>query len=180
MEASSLIKFRCHRTTSFIGYQAAKVKANVASFYAYNIVMDQKQSRTLQIQSRILLVFLVVEYAFGMYTNLFISFPDDASGGTAWQFAWSSWPIIVHVILGVLLGIGSFVFVIRTIRYKSSAWKIPATLGLVGIFAAALFGSEFIPSQNDPLSYGMSLSFLLAFFSYFWGMVSARREATRG
>ena len=128
----------------------------------------------IRIQSVILLCALIAQYILGMYANLFVAFPDGAQGGSAWQFAWTQAVVAAHIVLGILLVIGAIVFLIRVLVAKRTAWRTPAILGLIGILAAAWSGSAFIPSQSNPLSYIMSLSFLLAFFAYAWGIFTTR------
>ena len=140
------------------------------------MTMTNNQTRTLQIQSTIIIASLVVQYALGMYANLFVSFPDGIQGGSAWEFAWQQGIVATHIVLGILLVIGAIVFIVRAFVYKSATWKAPSVWGLVGIVGAAACGSAFIPSQSDAYSYAMALFFLISLGAYAWGAMAARRE----
>lgn len=132
--------------------------------------MGFQQNLSLRIQGAMLLSALVLQYALGMYVNLFVEFPQDASVGQLWEFSWRQPALAAHIILGILLFIGAIIFWIRAARFHSTTWKAPATLGFVGILAAGASGAAFVPSQTNLFSYLMSLSFLLAFFAYSWGL----------
>lgn len=137
------------------------------------------QGNTLRSQSRGLLAMLALQYALGMYANLFISFPDGVQGGAAWVFAWSQWVIAAHIILGLLLVIASITFLVRAVRaerMQMSGWKTPAIWGIVGIGGALVAGPQFISSQNNAWSYAMSLFFVISFFAYLWAYVAHREQ----
>jgi hypothetical protein len=139
--------------------------------------MENQQSASLRIQGTVLLISLIVQYALGMYVNLFVAFPDGIQGGGAWEFSWRQPALATHIVLGILLLIGSIVFLIRVLVSKSATWKYPAIGGLVGILLAGFAGATFIPSQTDAYSYIMSLAFLIAFGAYARGLFSARSAA---
>ncbi len=98
---------------------------------------------------------LVVQYALGMYVNMFISFPENATAGQMWEFAWSQWPPATHIALAILLLLGAVLFLIRALLFKQKKWIIGSSVGLVGILAAGGSGAIFIPTQSDALSYSM-------------------------
>ena len=135
--------------------------------------MNPQQSKIIRIQSTFLLVFLAIQYAFGMYVNFYVTFPDGIQGGDAWRFAWTQFALAAHIVIGILLLLGAIVFLVRVLRYGSKKWKAPAIWGLVAIALAGTAGSLFLPSQTDFYSYIMALMFLLAFFSYAWGYFRA-------
>ena len=132
--------------------------------------MDTKPKR-LYIQAVFLILFLIIQYAFGMAANLFVQFPENASAGKLWEYAWSQTLTSAHIIIGILLVLGALVFVVRAIRSSSRAWIVPSITGLLAIIAAGASGSLFIATQNGLYSYGMSLAFLVALIAYGWGLV---------
>jgi hypothetical protein len=132
---------------------------------------NRKAGSLLYIQAIILLACLAVQYALGMYVNLFIQFPQNATAGQLWEFSWRQPSLSTHILLGILILIGSLVFMIRAIFYKSSTWKTPAILGFLGVFLAAFGGSSFISTQSDAYSYVMALAFIVPFFAYAWGLM---------
>lgn len=121
---------------------------------------------------------LVVQYALGMYVNLFVTFPDNATQTQSWEFARSQPALLAHIILAALILIGAIVLCIRSARYRSKSWIWASLIGLLAVLAAGASGAQFIPTQTDLYSYSMSLAFLIAFLSYGWGLyVSRRRDA---
>jgi heme A synthase len=118
---------------------------------------------------------LVLEYLLGMFTNLFVEFPEDAKEGEAWNFAWSQPVLALHIILGLLLFIGATALAIRSYKARDKVWIRSSGLGLLFIFLAAFGGSSFIPSQKDLYSYLMAISFILAVFSYGWGIYQSKK-----
>jgi hypothetical protein len=138
--------------------------------------MTPQNSRKLFIQGGVLSGMLVVEYLIGMYVNLFVQFPNDASTEQLWHFAWRQPFLVAHIILSVLLFVGSVVLLIRAIRYRSILWRTPSILGLLGVFLATLGGELFTSTQTDAYSYIMSIGFILALCSYGWGLMATRRE----
>ena len=129
----------------------------------------------LIIQSHVLLGFLIVQYILGIVVNLFVQFPDTKKEALLWEFAKSQMPLVLHMVLGGLLFIGACVFIIRAIRSKNKQWIISASVGLVAILVAIIAGAQFIPTQNDSLSFVMALSFIVALVAYAWGIYKAKK-----
>jgi len=128
--------------------------------------MNENQVKPLRMQRNFLLGALVLQYALGMYANLFIEFPEGAQGASAWQFARSDGVIISHVILGILLLIGAIIFLVRAARFKNKTALGAAIWGLIGVAIAAAAGERFISLQSDAASYVMSLGAALAVIAY--------------
>lgn len=124
----------------------------------------------LQIQGLITIVFLVIQYLLGMFTNLFVIFPDNEKGGELWLFAWHQLPLALQIIIGISLLISSIVLIIRSIRHQNHNWLIASSVGSLAILAAILGGSTFIPTQTDAYSYLMAVSFIIAILAFGWGV----------
>ena len=137
--------------------------------------MNPRHIRSLQIHGTVLSLALVVQYALGMYVNLFISFPTHATDTQLWEFAWSQKPLAAHILLAILILLGALVALVRAIWYREGRWIIANSIGLVAIVAAGASGAIFIPSQTDAYSYAMSFTFLIAIFSYVWGLFSSKQ-----
>lgn len=121
-----------------------------------------------------LMAALVVQYALGMYVNLFVAFPENATEGQLWEFAWAHWPVATHIVLAVLLLLGAIALCVRVARARIRPWIWPAFVALLALFVAGFSGGRFIPTQTDLYSYTMSLGFIVAFMSYAWGLYASR------
>ena len=139
--------------------------------------MDPRQLHSLRMHGALLAIALVVQYALGMYVNLYISFPQNATEGQLWEFAWSQKPLAAHIILALLILLGAIVALVRAILYKNKTWIIADSVGLVAILAAGASGATFIPSQVDLYSYSMSLAFLIAILAYAWRLFGSGSNA---
>ncbi len=128
----------------------------------------------LRIQAFWLLGSLVVQYALGMYVDLFVAFPEGADEGHLWGFAWSQPALAAHIILALLIFLGAIVLCIRAARRRSKLWIWSSFVALLAIVAASVSGSTFIPSQTDIYSYSMALAFIVAGLAYGWGLVASR------
>lgn len=133
--------------------------------------MNPDNLRSLRIQGMLLLGALIVQYMLGMYVNLFVSFPENATDGQLWEFAWSQKPLAMHILLAILILLGAVVALVRAALYKNKKWIVANSIGLAAILAAGASGAVFIPSQTDAYSYAMSLAFLVAILSYAWGLL---------
>ena len=117
---------------------------------------------------------LAVEYILGMYAAMFIELPKGVAEKDIWSFAWKQFPIALHIIIGLLLVIGSITLLIMAIRKKEKPWIWATVLGTVGVFGAFGAGSAFVSSGAESYSFIMAISFLIAFAGYGWGLYKNR------
>lgn len=127
------------------------------------------------IQIHFLLGFLIVEFLFGMFANLFIQFPNTSNKEILWTFAKNQFPVVMHMIIGALLIIGGIVLLIRTIRKKNKQLIISASVGLIALLAASFTGAQFVSTQQDWYSYTMAVMFIIAIISYGWGLLKIKK-----
>lgn len=139
--------------------------------------MDTRKLAAMRNNAMSLIGGLIVQYALGMYVNLFVAFPDNLSEGQRWAFAFSQVPLAAHIVLAFLLLSGAIALTVRAIFSKQRMWIIVAVVGLLAVIAALGGGAHFVISQWDGFSYIMSLSFLVALIAYGWGLVAASRSA---
>ena len=137
--------------------------------------MNTDRSRSLRIHGYFLIAALVVQYALGMYVNLYVSFPSGANDGQLWEFAWSQTPLAGHILLAMLILLGALILFGRSIVQRDRRWTIASGIALLAILAAGGSGAAFIPSQTDLYSYSMSLMFLVAILSYSWVLFTGSR-----
>lgn len=127
-------------------------------------------SSKLRTQAFGLLTGLSLQFLLGMYAALFVQFPENAHEGQLWKFAWTQVPIAAHIIIGLGLLIGAIGLLIRSIKQKNKKWSITASIGAIAILIAIMSGARFIPTQQNILSYVMSIAFILAMLIYSWGI----------
>jgi len=132
--------------------------------------------RTLRIQAVVLIVALILQYAVGMYVNLFVPFPEGQTEDQLWEFAWSQPALALHIIFAFLILFGAIMLCIRAARAREKKWIVASGVGLLAIFAAGGSGASFIPSQNDLYSYSMALAFLIALLAYGLGLFTTRQH----
>ena len=109
-----------------------------------------------------------------MITNLFVQFPEGVTGQSQWDFARTQLILVSHIILGLLLLVGSIVMYVRAIRAKDRNWNIAAGVGFGSILLAIISGSQFISLQKDYYSLLMSLFFVTAIGAYGWGIYKSK------
>lgn len=49
---------------------------------------SNKLNRAFRMSVLITLIALVLEFIFGMYTTLYVKFPDELVNGNAWEWSW--------------------------------------------------------------------------------------------
>jgi len=114
------------------------------------------------------LIALVLEFVLGMYTALFVEFPNSLVNGEAWGWSMQSSPvIIIHSLLGtllVLMVLSTFGFAIAS---RSRTAIISAGLGLVLVCMAYLGGAVFLSDVNqNSTSFIMALGFMGSLIVY--------------
>jgi hypothetical protein len=121
---------------------------------------------------------LIVQFLLGMGVNLFVTiapnhpganpseFFSGAARSVAWAVSQSPVVLILHAILGILLVINSIVVLVGAFRFPSTALRVLAALGAVGIIGAAFNGASFLNYNHDVNSYLMSVGFALAAVVY--------------
>ena len=121
-----------------------------------------------------LIIGLCIEFILGIITTFYVSFPEHLSEKQNWEFAQNQLPLVLHMIIGVLLFIGSVSLLVRAIRLKIKQWIILASIGAVVLMGTVLSGATFVGSQTDSYSFMMALGFIIALFVYIWGIYKVK------
>jgi hypothetical protein len=132
--------------------------------------------RAFQITVFSMLGALVLEFILGMYTALFVTFPEGLANGNAWEWSMTQSPVIMaHVALATILALLSLVATGLAIASRNR-WAIGASLaGLAMILFAYLSGSIFLTNvEQDSYSFTMSIGFILAMVAYGMANVTLR------
>jgi hypothetical protein len=139
--------------------------------------------RQIRLWTRIILVLLTVQFLLGMWTNLFVAFPDVVAGTNPFAqiFTNGLYVLAAHLILGFAL----FGVAIATLAFSFLA-KIrilvrQGALGLGSITIAGISGLIFVLSgfQNDAFSFLMAVFFLFAFGVYYQAFLDASLPMSR-
>jgi hypothetical protein len=125
-----------------------------------------------------LIVALIIQFLIGMLVNLFVTIPDSHPGsqpseyfsGSFESVTWaiSSGPVLLvaHVILGLLLGLGSLALIVRVRSLRRRRLTIAAVLGFLFIVGAGFNGASFLDFNADYSSMIMATLFAAALLSY--------------
>ena len=144
--------------------------------------------RLRQLTVRVL-VALVAQFVIGMFVNLFVTIPDSHPGsqpadyfsGSFQSVVWalgSGLPLLVaHVVLGLILAVGSLLVVVRARALRRRRLTVAAVLGVLFIVAAGFNGASFLDFNEDYSSMIMSIGFAAALLAYV-GLLAWLAEAT--
>jgi hypothetical protein len=107
-------------------------------------------------------VALVVQYAVGMWVNLYVTVPQrDEHGGIAAAVgrALSNGPVAlaVHAGIGLILVVGSIALVVRAIQARYRVTIVTSLINLLAIAGAASSGAAFVNAGDDRASLTMAL-----------------------
>lgn len=131
--------------------------------------MNADPRRSLRLQGIWLAAALIVQYALGMYVNLFVQFPAQATDAQRWEFAWSQAPLAAHIVLAILILLGAIAALVRAFVSGERRWVPAYGAGFLAVLVAGACGALFVSTQADAYSYAMSLAFLIAMGAYLWG-----------
>jgi hypothetical protein len=130
----------------------------------------QNTKRSLRAHAIGMIGILTLQFLIGMYVTFFVSFPEDAQREELWKFAMRQPFIALHILLGLLLLLGTIALLVRGIVLKNAAWIKSATIALLATIGAIVAGIVVVPSQNDLYSFLMAVGFIIALLAYFWGI----------
>ncbi len=123
----------------------------------------------------LMLVLLLIQFVVGMYLNFYVELPDKHPGihgsyapSIPWTLAGHAGiALAVHVIIWILLTLGSVALLVRSILCRHKPLIIGTALGLLFILMAGSGGLTFLNRGGaDKESFMMALGFILALTSY--------------
>ena len=121
---------------------------------------------------------LLVQFIAGMTVNLFVELPKVHPGSQATEYFSGVvegivWAIVngkaylqVHVLLGLLLVLGSSTILVLSIATKQRKWVVAGTMGWVGTIGAGFNGGSYLNYGHELSSFLMAVGFLVAIVSY--------------
>jgi hypothetical protein len=124
-----------------------------------------------------LLAMLIVQFAIGMWVNLYATIPAKDSGSGIFGAigkALTNPPasLATHAGLGLLIVLAAAALVVRSIVTRHIASIVVSVIGLAAIVAAALNGARFVADGGPAnASLAMALSTAVAMLSYAFGLL---------
>ena len=127
------------------------------------------------------LVLLVVEYAIGMYVNLYVTVPGADHGGSLGS-AISNGPasLSVHAVIGLLLGLGALGVAAQSILVRHWGLIAASIIGLLAMIFASVAGTGFTSTGADSASMAMSVLSGIAMLCYAANLYLLRPGIRRG
>jgi hypothetical protein len=112
-------------------------------------------------------VMLVVQFALGIYVNLYVTVPyADHGHGFGQAIANGPAGLTLHIVLGLLLILAALGVLVQTILARRPTLIAAAVLGLLAMVGAAASGSTFAGSGKDGASMAMALLAAVGLLSY--------------
>ncbi len=104
------------------------------------------------------LVLLVVEYAIGIYVNLYVTVPRaDHGGGLGSAIANGPTSLSAHAVIGLLLGLGALGVAAQSILTRHWGLIALSVIGLLSMIFASVAGTGFTSTGDDSASMAMSV-----------------------
>jgi len=137
--------------------------------------MQARQAGLRQASLAIVIV-LIVQFALGISVNLYVTLPAAGHPGHASWFG--NGPLLaMHAALGMFLVLAAVFVLVRAIMARNRTLIATSAAGLVAIFLAFFFGSNYTDKLTNGYSLGMAIAFAAALACYVIGLyaVSTRR-----
>jgi hypothetical protein len=122
-----------------------------------------------------MLVVLVVQFGVGMAVNLYVQLPP---GGQDIGHALSHGTpgLIIHVVLGLLLIVGSATVVIQAARTRAWPALVASVIALLALLGAAGSGVSFVRTGDNASSLAMALLTGVTMLCYLFVLYTADRR----
>ena len=126
-------------------------------------------------------VMLVVQFALGIYVNLYVTVPGaDHRHGLGQAIANGPAGLTVHIVLGLLLILAALGFLVQAILARQPVLIAAAVLGLLAMIGAAASGSSFTGSGRDSASMAMAALAAVGLLCYGTSLFLLPRPAAGG
>ena len=140
--------------------------------------MQARQAGLRQASLAIVIV-LIVQFALGISVNLYVTLPAAGHPGHASWFG--NGPLLaLHAALGMFLVLAAVFVLVRAVMARNRTLIATSAAGLVAIFLAFFFGSNYTDKLTNGYSLGMAIAFAAALACYVIGLyaVSTRRSGS--
>ena len=136
----------------------------------------QARQAGLRQASLAIVIVLIVQFALGISVNLYVTLPAAGHPGHASWFG--NGPLLaLHAALGMFLVLAAVFVLVRAIMARNRTLIATSAAGLVAIFLAFFFGSNYTDKLTNGYSLGMAIAFAAALACYIVGLyvLTARR-----
>jgi hypothetical protein len=131
--------------------------------------------------SLVVLVLLVVEYAIGMYVNLYVTVPGaDRGGGLGEAIANGPASLSLHATIGLLLGLGALGVAAQAVLIRRWAVVGASVVGLLAMVFASVAGAGFTSTGDTSASMAMAVLTGVALLCYAANLYLLRLPAPPG
>lgn len=121
-----------------------------------------KMVNSIQKKALFTIAILFGEFIVGIYTTLFIHFPNTTEDKLLWNFTEHNMILVIHILLGMVTFFGSLSLLFQSVKIASRVYFRSSVLAFMGILLAMVSGMLFIPTQNDMYSFVMAFGFVIA------------------
>jgi hypothetical protein len=113
------------------------------------------------------LVLLLIEFAIGMYVNLYVTIPGaDHGGGLASAVANGPASLSLHATLGLLLALGALGVAVQAVLIRRPALVAASVAGLLAMSFASVAGTGFTSTGDASASMAMATLTAVALLCY--------------
>jgi hypothetical protein len=127
-----------------------------------------KRLRAFRVSTLIAIAALILEFLLGMYTALFVQFPDSLSQGNAWAWSMSQSAVtLAHIVIGTALVGVALASLGLGLAARSRAAILSSSAGLLLTGLAYMSGAIFLSNiESDAYSFSMAIGFIGAILAY--------------
>ena len=139
-----------------------------------NIPNLYRKIRLVRNFSLLIIVLLFAQFLLGMWTNLFVAFPQSSSlNPLDLVFTNGPYILLVHIVNGLGLGILAVCVVVLSVIVKTRLLILLTSLGMLSILAAGESGILFVVGfySDNSLSFSMAFGFISALMMYFFTLM---------
>ena len=119
-----------------------------------------------------ILIVLIVQFALGISVNLYVTLPAAGHPGHSSWFG-NGALLALHASVGTFLVLAAIFVLVRSIMARNRTLILTSAAGLVAIFLAFFFGSNFTDKLTNGYSLGMAIAFAAALACYVIGLYAA-------
>ncbi len=117
-----------------------------------------------------IMALLFIQFILGMYVNLYVLFPplNGVSHLVGNRFPPNYIVVMVHMMLGFLILIVSFIILLLSIKIRNSKLVLSSGISFVLVIVAGISGFLFLFNEANVYSLIMAVSFILIVLSEFY------------